>query len=180
MARLKKKYNDEIAPQMMKEFNYKNKFQVPRLEKIVINMGVKEGAQDVKVIDQCAEELALITGQKPVITRARKSISNFKVRQGAPIGVKVTLRRKRMYEFIDRLISIAMPRIKDFQGVSDRSFDQGGNFTMGITEQIIFPEISFDKVKKIQGMDINFVTSAKNREEAKRLLQLFGMPFRRR
>jgi large subunit ribosomal protein L5 len=180
MARLREKYDKEIAPQMMKEFSYKNKLQVPHIEKIVINMGVKEGAQDVKVIDLCAEELALITGQKPIITRAKKSISNFKVREGSPIGVKVTLRRKRMYEFIDRLISVAMPRIKDFQGVSEKSFDQGGNFAMGLTEQSIFPEINFDKVKKIQGMDIVFVTSAKNREEAKRLLQLFGMPFRRK
>jgi large subunit ribosomal protein L5 len=180
MARLKEKYDNEIAPQMMKEFSYKNKFQVPHIEKIVINMGVKEGAQDVKIIDQCAEELALITGQKPIITRAKKSISNFKLREGSPIGVKVTLRRKRMYEFIDRLISVAMPRIRDFQGVSEKSFDQCGNFAMGLTEQSIFPEINFDKVKKIQGMDIVFVTSAKNRDEAKRLLQLFGMPFRRK
>ncbi|MBN1493108.1 MAG: 50S ribosomal protein L5 [Candidatus Omnitrophica bacterium] len=180
MARLKQKYLDQIAPAMMAEFGYKNKLQVPRVTKVVINMGVKEGVQDVKIIDQCAEELTMITGQKAVITRARKSISNFKIREGQPVGVKVTLRGKMMYEFIDRLISIAMPRIKDFQGVSDKSFDQGGNFAMGLTEQIVFPEINFDKVKKIQGMDIVFVTTAKTREEAKKLLQLFGMPFRRK
>lgn len=178
--RLKEKYDTEIVPQLIKEFNYKNKMQAPKVEKVVINMGVKEGAQDIKILDQCAAELSLIAGQKAIITRAKKSISNFKVREGSPVGAKVTLRGVRMYEFIDRLVSIAMPRIKDFQGVSDKSFDQDANFAFGLSEQLIFPEVNFDKIKKTQGMDIIFVTTTKNREESKRLLQLLGVPFRRR
>ena len=178
--RLKKFFEEEVAPKMVEEFGYKNKFEVPRLEKIILNMGVKEGVQDIKVIDRCAEDLSLIAGQHAVITRAKKAISNFKIRKHSPVGVKVTLRRDRMYEFFDRFVSIAMPRIKDFQGVSDRSFDKHGNFAMGITEQLIFPEIDFDSIKKIQGMDLIFVTTAKTKEESKKLLQLLGMPFRRK
>ena len=178
--RLQEKYFQEIVPQMMQQYNYKNPMQVPRLTKIVLNMGVKEGNQDVKIIDQCASELSQIAGQRAVITRAKKAISNFKIRKGAPVGVRVTLRRARMYEFLDRLVSIAMPRIKDFQGVSEKSFDQQGNFAFGLNEQIIFPEINFDKIKKVQGMDVVLVTTAENTDESKKLLQLFGMPFRRR
>lgn len=179
MTRLKQKYVQEVVPHLMKEFGYINIFQAPKVEKVVINMGVKEGMQDIKVIEQCAQDLTTITGQKAVITRAKKAISNFKVRKDAPVGVRVTLRRDRMYEFMDRLFTLAMPRIKDFQGVSNKSFDDHGNFAMGLTEQLVFPEIVFDQVKKIQGMDIVFVTTATTKEEAKKLLQLLGMPFRR-
>lgn len=177
--RLQKRYKDEVVSAMKSEFKYDNIMQVPRLQKVVINMGVKEGASDVKVIEHLAGELAMITGQKPVITRAKKSISGFKLREGVPIGLKVTLRRARMYEFIDRLFNVAMPRIRDFRGYSDKSFDQNGNYTLGLQEQIIFPEIEFDKIKKVQGMDITFVTTARNSSEGKRLLELLGLPFRK-
>ena len=177
MSRLFEKYKKEIVPQLMNDFQYKNIHEVPALEKIVINMGVKEGVQDIKILDQLAMEVGLITGQRPVITRAKKAISNFKIRKGNPVGLKVTLRKKTMYEFLDRLVSVAMPRIKDFRGISPNSFDDHGNYSMGINEQIIFPEVEYDKVKKVQGMDITFVTSAKSNAEARELLALMGMPF---
>jgi len=180
MARLLEKYKKEISPKLANDFVYKNVHQIPVLQKIVINMGVKEAVLDIKILDQLAEELGLITGQKPIITRAKKAISNFKIRQGNPVGLKITLRCKRMYEFLDRLISVAMPRIKDFRGVSTTSFDDHGNYSLGINEQVIFPEVDYDKIKKVQGMDITFVTSSQTKEETKALLQYFGMPFRKK
>lgn len=177
--RLLKRYRDEVVPRMKKECGYKNVMAVPRLEKIVVNMGVKEGAADIKIIDNALEELTSITGQRPVITRAKKSISAFKLREGMPIGIKVTLRRNRMYEFLDRLINIAMPRIRDFRGFSDKAFDDHGNYSLGIQEQIIFPEVEFDKIKKVQGMDITFVTSSDNKEHSKKLLEWLGFPFKK-
>jgi large subunit ribosomal protein L5 len=162
---------------MQDEFNYKNPMQIPRITKVVLNMGVGEGTQDRKKVDSAANELALIAGQKPVITRAKKSIAQFKLREGMPIGCKATLRRERMYEFLDRLISIALPRIRDFRGVSARSFDGRGNFAMGIKEQIIFPEISYDKVDQIRGLDVVICTTATSNKEAKALLKAFDLPF---
>jgi large subunit ribosomal protein L5 len=179
MTRLIEKYKNEIVKQLSDEFQYTNVHQVPKLEKIVVNMGVKEAVQDIKILDALAEELALITGQRPVMTRAKKAISNFKIREGNPIGLKVTLRGRIMYEFFDRLVNIAMPRIRDFRGVSAKSFDQHGNYSLGIQEQIIFPEINFDKIKKIQGMDITFVTSCESADESRKLLEYLGMPFRK-
>ena len=179
VPRLKAKYDGEIAEHLVKEFGYKNKMQIPHLEKIVVNMGIKEGPSDIKIFEQCAEELSLITGQKPVIRRSKKAISAFKLRENSPIGLKVTLRRARMYEFLDRLINLAMPCIRDFQGYSDRSFDGRGNFSIGLTEQTVFSEVQFDKVKKVQGMDVTFVTTAANNQEAKKLLELFGFPFKK-
>ena len=176
---LKDKYKNEIVPQMMKEFGYKNPLQVPRIEKIVINMGIGEGARNPDLIEQHAKELALITGQKPLVTRARKSISNFKIRKGMTIGLKVTLRGARMYNFLYKLINIALPKVRDFRGLNPNSFDGRGNYSFGLTEQLVFPEISPDEVRRVQGMDITIVTTAKTDEEAKRLLELFGMPFRR-
>jgi large subunit ribosomal protein L5 len=164
----------------MKRFGYKSIMQVPRLEKIVVNMGVGEAVADRKVLDEAVEQLALITGQRPMITKAKKSISNFKLREGMPIGCKVTLRGARMYEFFDRLVTLALPRVRDFRGVSDRSFDGRGNYSLGIREQIVFPEIDIDKVSRILGMDITFVTTARTDEEAYELLKELGMPFRRR
>ncbi len=172
-------YRKEVVPALLKEFGLKNPMQAPRLEKIVINMGVKEGQEDIKILDQLAVELSRITGQKPVVTRAKKSISSFKLREGSPIGLKVTIRRARMYEFLDRLINVAMPRIRDFRGFSDKSFDQAGNYSLGLTEQIIFSEVEYDKIKKTQGMDITFVTTAKNRKEGKKLLELLGFTFKK-
>jgi len=179
MARLKERYENEIKPALMKELGYKNPMQVPRLEKIVVNMGVGEAAHNPKALEAAMQDLALITGQKPAITRARKSIAGFKLRKGMTIGCKVTLRRERMYEFLDRLIQLALPRIRDFKGLSPRSFDGHGNYTLGIREQIIFPEIDYDKVDKIRGMDITICTTAKTDDEARALLAHFGMPFRR-
>lgn len=179
VPRLLEKYRSEVAPELMKEFSYKNPMQAPRLEKVVVNMGVKEGQEDIKILDQLAVELSRIVGQKPVVTRAKKSISAFKLREGSPIGLKVTLRRARMYEFIDRLFNVAMPRIRDFRGFLDKSFDQHGNLTIGLNEQTIFPEVEFDKMKKTQGMDITFVTTAGSNQEGKRLLELLGFPFRK-
>jgi len=179
VPRLRVKYEKEVVPAMMREFGHKNRNEVPRLTKIVINMGVKEGAQDIKILEAVSGDLALITGQKPLVTRARKSISAFKLRQGSPIGLKVTLRGARMYEFFDRLVNVAMPRIRDFRGVSDTGFDGSGNFNLGLQEQIVFPEVDFDKIKKIQGMDLAFVTTAGRKEEAKRLLEALGFPFKR-
>ncbi len=176
---LKDKYKNEIVPQMMKEFGYKNPLQVPKIEKIVINMGIGEGARNPDLIEQHAKELALITGQKPLVTRAKKSVSNFKIRKGMTIGLKVTLRGARMYNFLYKLINIVLPKVRDFRGLNPNSFDGRGNYSFGLTEQLVFPEISPDEVRRVQGMDITIVTTAKTDEEAKRLLELFGMPFRR-
>jgi len=179
-ARLKKVYLDQIKPELQKKFGYENALQIPRLEKIVINMGVGENAQDSKKIQGAIADMTVISGQKPQVTRSRKSIAGFKLREDLPIGCKVTLRGQRMYEFLDRLVTIAMPRIRDFRGISDRSFDGNGNYAFGIKEQIIFPEINFDKVDTIRGMDIIICTTAKTDEEAKALLDGFKMPFRKR
>ena len=178
--RLLDMYKKDLAPVMMKRFNYKSVMQVPRLEKISLNMGVGAATQDAKLIETAARELELITGQKPAITKAKKAISNFKLRQGVPIGARVTLRGRQMYEFLDRLVNVAMPQIRDFRGVPDKSFDGRGNYTLGIKEQIIFREIDADKVTKINGMDITFVTTAKTDLEAMELLKGFGMPFVKR
>ena len=177
VPRMKKRYDDVIAKAMTEKFGYKNHMEVPKIEKITINMGVGEGSQDKKKVTTAAEEMALISGQKPVVTRAKKSIAQFKLREGMPIGCKVTLRRERMYEFLDRLITVAMPRIRDFRGVNAKSFDGRGNYAMGLKEQIIFPEISYDKLEKVRGMDIIVTTTAKTDEEARELLRLFGFPF---
>jgi large subunit ribosomal protein L5 len=178
VPRLLEKYRKEIIPLMMQTFSLKNQFAVPRLEKIVVNMGVGEAITDIKILEKAMDELALITGQKPILRRAKKAISNFKIKKGQPIGCKVTLRRKIMYEFMDRLINVAMPRIRDFRGVSPNSFDEMGNFTLGLTEQTIFPEIDYDKVSRSQGMDVTFVIkNVKSKEQARELLRLFGMPF---
>lgn len=179
MARLLDRYRSEIAPKMMERFGFKNRLRVPRLLKIVVNMGVGEGIADGKAVTAAAEDLALITGQRPLIARSRKSVANFKLRKGVPIGCKVTLRGKMMYEFIDRLISVVLPRIRDFRGLSPDSFDGRGNYTLGLEEQIVFPEIDMDKVARVQGMDITVVTSARNNEEARELLALMGIPFRK-
>jgi large subunit ribosomal protein L5 len=177
--RLLEKYRKEIVPQLMQAFNLKNRFAAPRLEKIVVNMGVGEAAQDIKLLEKSMEEMGLITGQKPVIRRAKKAISNFKIKEGQAIGCKVTLRRAIMYEFLDRLISIALPRIRDFRGVSADSFDMAGHYTLGLTEQNIFPEIDYDKISRTQGMDVTFVIKmSKSREQSKELLKAFGMPFK--
>ncbi|MHB9028154.1 MAG: 50S ribosomal protein L5 [Candidatus Latescibacterota bacterium] len=176
--RMKEKYQSEIAPSLMKEFQFKNPMQIPKLVKVVVNMGVGEAVQDIKNLDGAVQDMTVITGQKPAVRRAKKSISNFKLRAGMPVGCMVTLRDERMYEFLDRLLSFALPRIRDFRGVPGRSFDGRGNYTLGIKEQIIFPEIDYDKIDRTRGMDITFVTTAKNDEEAKALLRAFGMPFR--
>ncbi|MBI1978004.1 MAG: 50S ribosomal protein L5 [Candidatus Omnitrophica bacterium] len=172
-------YRSQVVPAMMKEFHYKNALAVPRIEKVVVNMGVKEGGQDIKILEHLAHELGMITGQRPVITKAKKSISGFKLREGSPIGLKVTLRRNRMYEFLDRLFNVAMPRIRDFRGFPVSSFDSSANYSLGIQEQIIFPEVEYDKMKKLQGMDVTFVTTTTRKEETKRLLELLGFPFRK-
>lgn len=179
-ARLHTIYKNEIVPKLSEEFGYDNVMEVPRLEKVVINVGVGEAIQDKKALDNVVENLALITGQRPVTTKAKKSISNFKLREGMPIGAKVTLRGRIMYEFVDRLINLALPRTRDFQGIPDKSFDGRGNYTFGVKEHTIFPEIDTDKVAKLHGMDITFVTTAKTDEEAFALLKHFGMPFKRR
>ncbi|MDI6794006.1 MAG: 50S ribosomal protein L5 [bacterium] len=178
MARLKEKFNSEIVPAMEKEFNYGNRWAVPRLEKIVVNMGVGEASKNIKLLDSAVEEIAQITGQRPVKTYAKKSIAGFKLRAGMPVGCKVTLRGERMYEFLDRLINVALPRVRDFRGLSGKAFDGRGNYTVGITEQIIFPEINYDKVERFNGMDICIVTSARTDREGKEFLRLFGMPFK--
>ena len=177
MSRLREHYEKTVKPNLMKEFGYKNPLQTPRLDKIVVNMGVGEAVQDQKRVDAAAQELSLITGQKPVVTRAKKSIATFKLRQGMPIGVKVTLRKERMYEFLDRLITVALPRVRDFRGVSPKSFDGRGNYTLGLKEQIVFPEIDYDKVDQVRGMDVVIVTTAKSDDEARALLRGFDMPF---
>ena len=177
--RLKGKYESEIVKAMTDKFGYANALEVPRIEKITLNMGVGEASQDKKKVQTAAEEMALIAGQKPVITKAKKSIAQFKLREGMPIGVKVTLRRERMYEFLDRLVTIAMPRIRDFRGLNPKSFDGRGNYAMGLKEQIIFPEITYDQIDVVRGMDIIVTTTAKTDEEARELLRLFGFPFPR-
>lgn len=178
-ARLKEKYEKEVVPALMKRFGFKNPMQVPKIEKVVINIGVGDATQNAKLLDAAVNDLTLIAGQKPVITRAKKSIAGFKLREGMPIGVKVTLRGERMYHFIDKLFHVALPRVRDFRGVSTKGFDGRGNYTLGVREQLIFPEIEYDKVEKIRGMDIVFVTTAKNDEEALGLLEELGMPFRK-
>jgi large subunit ribosomal protein L5 len=177
MTRLKDKYVNEITQEMMKKFGYKNVMEIPQVNKIVINMGVGEAVANPKVLDNAVGDLAQITGQKPIITKAKKSIAAFKIRQGMPIGTKVTLRGTRMYLFLDKLINVSLPRVRDFRGISPRSFDGRGNYTLGIKEQLIFPEIEYDKIDKIRGMDIIIVTTAKTDEEARELLRLMGMPF---
>ncbi|MEW6386095.1 MAG: 50S ribosomal protein L5 [Thermodesulfobacteriota bacterium] len=178
-SRLLDFYRQECVPRMMQEFRYKSPMQVPRLEKIVINQGLGEAIQNIKLLESASQELAAVTGQKAVVTRARLSIAAFKLREGMPIGVMVTLRRGRMYDFFDKLVNVVLPRVRDFRGVSDRSFDGRGNFTLGIREQIIFPEVDYDKIDKIKGMNITIVTTAPTDEEGKFLLTLLGMPFRR-
>jgi len=178
MARLKERYQKEIAPAIAKEFGIKNKMAIPRVRKIVLNMGMGEAIANAKVLDTALEELRSIGGQRPVITKAKKSIASFKLRQGMPIGVMVTLRGERMYEFLDRLVSVALPRVRDFRGVSPKAFDGRGNYTIGIREQLIFPEIDFNKVDKLRGMNISIVTTARNDEQARALLKGLGMPFR--
>jgi large subunit ribosomal protein L5 len=177
MTRLQERYDSDVRPALMQEFGYKNPMEVPRIEKIVVNMGVGEAVQDGKKIDAAVGDLTAITGQHPVVIKAKKSIATYKLRQGMPIGVKVTLRRQRMYEFLDRLITVALPRVRDFRGVSTRSFDGRGNYALGLKEQLVFPEIDYDRVDTVRGMDIVIVTSAKTDDEARALLKGFDMPF---
>ncbi|PPA68614.1 50S ribosomal protein L5 [Jeotgalibacillus proteolyticus] len=179
MNRLKEKFNSEITPALVNKFNYTSVMQVPKIEKIVINMGVGDAVQNTKSLDTAVEELATITGQKPLITKAKKSIAGFRLREGMPIGAKVTLRGERMYEFLDKLISVSLPRVRDFRGISKKSFDGRGNYTLGVKEQLIFPEIDYDKVSKVRGMDIVIVTTANSDEESRELLTQFGMPFQK-
>ncbi|MFC4075402.1 50S ribosomal protein L5 [Salinithrix halophila] len=178
-ARLKERYNEEISPALMKKFEYKSSMQVPKIEKVVINMGLGEAVQNPKVLDSAVEDLTTIAGQKPVITRAKKSIAGFKLREGMPIGVKVTLRGTHMYDFLDKLVNVALPRVRDFRGISPKAFDGRGNYTLGLKEQLVFPEIEYDKVDKVRGMDIIIVTTAETDEEARELLTQLGMPFRK-
>ncbi|KQC10718.1 MAG: 50S ribosomal protein L5 [Smithella sp. SDB] len=179
MARLKDYYLKTVVPALIKKFNYKNPMQVPKMEKIVINMGLGEAIQNIKIIDGAVQELAAITGQKPVINKAKKSIATFKLRQGMPVGCSVTLRKNHMYEFFDRLVNAALPKVRDFRGISSNAFDGRGNFSIGLQEQTIFPEIEYDKVEKVKGMNITIVTTAKTDEEARLLLELMGVPFKR-
>jgi large subunit ribosomal protein L5 len=174
---MKEKYQDEVTKGLMEKFGYKNVMEIPKIEKVVINMGVGEAVSNPKILDVAVNDMTIIAGQKPVVTRAKKSIAAFKIREGMPIGAKVTLRGERMYQFLDKLLNIALPRVRDFRGVSPKSFDGRGNYTMGIKEQLIFPEIEYDKIDKIRGMDIIIVTTAKTDEEARELLKLMGMPF---
>jgi large subunit ribosomal protein L5 len=178
MAKLKEVYQEKAVPALMKRFGYKNRMEVPKLEKIIINMGLGEAIQNIKILDSAVQELSQITGQKPVITKAKKSIAQFKLRTGMPIGCMVTLRKERMYEFFNRLVNAALPRVRDFKGLSGKSFDGRGNYALGIREQLIFPEIHYDKIEKVKGMNIVIVTTAKTDEEGKELLKLLGMPFR--
>ncbi|MFD1408357.1 50S ribosomal protein L5 [Kroppenstedtia eburnea] len=176
---LKERYKQEISPSLMKKFDYTSPMQVPKIEKVVINMGVGEAVQNAKVLDGAVEDLAQISGQKPVVTRAKKSIAGFKLREGMPIGAKVTLRGERMYDFLDKLINVALPRVRDFRGISPKAFDGRGNYTLGLKEQLVFPEIEYDKVDKVRGMDVVIVTTANTDEEARELLTQMGMPFRK-
>jgi large subunit ribosomal protein L5 len=178
MSRLRERYQKEVAPALKKEFGYRNVMAIPKIEKIVVNMGLGEATQNAKIVDAGADEVARVTGQKPVVTRAKKSIAQFKVRKGMPIGAMVTLRGERMWEFLDRLISVALPRVRDFRGVSPRGFDGRGNYTLGLKDQLLFPEIDYMKVDKARGMNISVVTTAKSDQESRKLLQLLGMPFR--
>jgi large subunit ribosomal protein L5 len=178
MAKLKEVYQEKVVPALMKRFNYKNRMEVPKLDKIVINMGLGEAIQNIKILDSATQELSQITGQKPVITKAKKSIAQFKLRTGMPIGCMVTLRKEKMYEFFNRLVNVALPRVRDFKGISGKAFDGRGNYALGIREQLIFPEIHYDKIDKVKGMNIVIVTTAKTDEEGKELLRLLGMPFR--
>lgn len=180
MARLKEKYEKEMIPALMKKFSYKNRLQVPRLEKIVLNVGMGKATENIKLLETAADELAQITGQRPVITRAKKAISNFKLRENNPIGAQVTLRGSRMYEFLDRLINLALPRIKDFRGILPQAFDGRGNYNLGLKEHIIFPEINFEKIMGVHGLNVTLVTTAKTNPEAEELLRLFGAPFAKR
>jgi len=177
-SRLHKKYTEEIVPEMVRRMEYKNSMQVPRVEKVVINVGMGAGAEDIKVLEEVSKELSKITGQHPVITKAKKAISNFNIRKNSPVGCKVTLRKIRMYEFLDRLINVALPSLKDFRGVSQKSFDKAANYSLGLSEQTIFPEIEYDKVPRVHGMDITIVTNARSQKEAYELLKLMGMPFK--
>jgi large subunit ribosomal protein L5 len=178
MSRLRERYTKDVVPTLKKEFGYKNVMAIPKIEKVVVNMGLGEATQNAKIVDAGADEIARVTGQKPVITRAKKSIAQFKVRKGMPIGTMVTLRGERMWEFLDRLISVALPRVRDFRGVSPRGFDGRGNYTLGLKDQLLFPEIDYMKVDKARGMNISVVTTAKTDEESRKMLQLLGMPFR--
>ena len=177
MARLKEKYNAEVAPALMKQFGYKSVMQIPKIEKVVVNVGCGEARDNAKVLESVVNDLGTITGQKPVITKAKKSVANFKLREGMPIGAKVTLRQDKMWEFLDRLFNVALPRVRDFRGINPNGFDGRGNYAMGLKEQLIFPEIEYDKIDKIRGMDIVICTTAKTDEEAKELLKLLGAPF---
>lgn len=177
MSRLKEKYINEVVDTLTKKFNYKNQMQVPKVDKIVINMGIGDAKDNAKVLDSALRDLELISGQKPVVCRAKKSISNFKLRENMPIGCKVTLRKNRMYDFMDKLLNVALPRVRDFRGVSEKSFDGRGNYSLGLKEQLIFPEIEYDKIDKIRGLEVIFVTTAQTDEEAKELLKSLGMPF---
>ncbi|NLW25467.1 MAG: 50S ribosomal protein L5 [Clostridia bacterium] len=177
MARLKEKYLNEVIPAMQQKFNYKNVMEIPKLEKVTINIGLGEAVQNPKALDAAVNDLTLIAGQKPVITRAKKSIAAFKVREGMPVGVKVTLRGERMYEFVDKLLNVALPRVRDFRGVSPKSFDGRGNYSLGLKEQLLFPEIDYDKIDKVRGLEVVFTTTAKTDEEGRELLRLLGMPF---
>ena len=177
LTRMQQLYVDKVRAQMIEQFGYKNLMQVPKIDKIVINMGVGEATQDKKKVDKAAEEMALIAGQKPVITKAKKSVATFKLREGMPIGCKVTLRREKMYEFLDRLITVALPRVRDFRGLNPKSFDGRGNYAMGLKEQLVFPEISYDQIDKVRGMDVIVTTTANTDDEARELLRLFGFPF---
>ena len=179
MTRLKEKFNNEISSELVKKFNYSSVMEVPKIEKIVVNMGIGDAVQNSKVLDSAVEELQSITGQKPLVTKAKKSIATFRLREGMPIGAKVTLRGERMYEFFDKLISVSLPRVRDFRGISKKAFDGRGNYTLGVKEQLIFPEIDYDKVSKVRGMDIVIVTTANTDEEARELLTQFGMPFQK-
>ncbi|MCI5628155.1 MAG: 50S ribosomal protein L5 [Clostridiales bacterium] len=176
-SRLQEKYNNQVAPAMMEKFGYKNIMEIPKLDKIVINMGVGNAKENPKGLEKAVEEMEMISGQKPVITRARKSVANFKLREGMPIGAKVTLRSDKMYYFLDKLVSVTLPRVRDFRGVNPNAFDGRGNYALGVKEQIIFPEIEYDKIDQVRGMDVIFVTTAKTDEEARELLKLLGMPF---
>jgi len=178
MSRLKERYSKDVVPALAKEFGYKNVMAIPKIEKVVVNMGLGEATQNAKIVDTGADEVTRVTGQKPVVTRAKKSIAQFKVRKGQPIGTMVTLRGERMWDFLDRLISVALPRVRDFRGVSARGFDGRGNYTLGLKDQLLFPEIDYMKVDKARGMNISVVTTAKTDEESRKLLQLLGMPFR--
>jgi large subunit ribosomal protein L5 len=180
VPRLKQRYREQVVPALMREFGYRNVMQVPRLEKVCLNIGLGEAVQNAKAVEAASQDLALISGQRPVVARARKSIANFKLRRGMPIGLLVTLRGDRMWEFLDRLMNAALPRIRDFQGVPPDSFDGRGNYSLGIREQVIFPEIDYDKIDRVRGLQVNIITSARSDEEGKRLLELLGMPFARR